>query len=118
MTADQTPGTPGEGTRPPGGPQPGTWLFLRALDQAAPGMSAQPSPAAMAEAVALLAGRAYQSANLGLSGDVEPHDLVRALLNIAHALLAEIPEAAEFLQALGSKAAREAFGGPGQAPPF
>lgn len=116
MTAGHDSGEPGEGPQPPGGPQPGGWLFLRALEQAAPGMPAQPSPTAMAEAVALLAGRCYGAA-FGLSGEVEAVDLIRALVNVCCALLAEIPEAAEFLQALGGKAAREALGEPGQAPP-
>lgn len=46
-----------------------------------------PSPAAMAEAVAMLSGRIYGAANLPLSGDVPAADIIRALLGLTVALL-------------------------------
>lgn len=76
--------------------------------QQATELPAAPTPPAMAEAVALIAGRAYAGVNLGPSGDVPHADLVRALVNIAAVLLADgFPQdrGQAFLRMLGADAA-------------
>lgn len=83
------------------------------IDDTQPALPPEPSPQAMAEATALIAGRAYRAANLPLSGDVGERDIIRALLGITVALLCEqFPDdqGAEFLETLGADAATHTDG--------
>lgn len=84
------------------------WRPRRRQQQPAPAeLPTQPSPAALAEIVGLLAGRHYGIANLQLSGDVPETDIIRALLGLCTAVLNELPgdTAPQFLRALGAEVA-------------
>jgi hypothetical protein len=94
-------------TDPPSQPEIGTVLHLRALGPQHADLPATPSPAAMAEAVALLAARRHGIADLGLSSDVPAADIIRALINIGTAVLGEFDEATEFLQMIGREAVHD-----------